>query len=113
MIYAKSQNGVAVSGPGKTSLPQDKQIRIDLDLYANGDVCQLGISNTIACAMSEYRQAILFLEDLPVNQRISPEVARFAVQLREALAHIEKWRERRNGIRYSGGIPLGPSKIIG
>jgi hypothetical protein len=99
--YVQIQNEVSeVKARNPFSVPIEKQIRIDLDRYSTGDVCQLAISGVLGCDMREYRIAIRFLEDLHIYQTISREVFDYARGLIRELVQIEKLREEHGGAAF-------------
>ena len=83
-------------------IPVSEQIQIDFDRYENGQIFELKIRNAIACAMSEYKTTIKFLERLPREMIVTLEVKKFIDELITHLKRIEFKREK------SGGRPLVP-----
>jgi len=104
MIHAQTQHeqvtAQTVGTRGKSHLPQDQQIRIDVDKYGNGEIALLSIHNTLACDMSEYGITIRFLENLPIYHRISREVLDFVLGLKRDLTQLEKLRSAHDGAPF-------------
>jgi len=103
MNLASSNHEAAhVKAHNPKGLSDDRQIRIDLDYYKNGQLLMVHIANALACDMTESRLARDTFQALREKATTGPEAREFIGRLSNALRDIEYWREKNGGIPYNG-----------
>lgn len=102
-LHTSNHEAAHVKETNPKALSVDRQIRIDLDYYQNGQLLMVHIAGVLACDMSEYDTAIKTLIALTLRKTTGPDARAFISKLILALDDIAEWRAKHGGAPYAGG----------
>ena len=89
--------GDRVIEDNKKGLPENRQIKIHV-IGEGPEIRRLDVAGAIDCDMTEYRKAILTLQQI---KKKHPQIGSFVNHLVLQLTNIERWRNANLGAPYA------------